>query len=351
MESPRPSKHFRQAQAQAHSGAAHSSGSVTTAVRSEGRAASIGFPCYEVTDVPASGGVSLDDRSRELCSLLEQGRVLYFPKSPINMSRDDIQFLLEQKQSSRRYHKNIAYRPLQDRVTGFDSKDMDAGRLKEVMKRYTAGSHDLLRRLLPSYKNYLRLEYGSFRPLQEEGRDVRLHARNDLLHVDSFHTRPMYGNRILRVFTNINPTEPRRWITSEPFDVLVKTLGDTAELPLPRPAGTSFPDGVSRFVRSIAKRLGLPATLRSPYDDFMIRMYRHMKENSVFQETCHKYHTAFPPGCSWIVYTDMVSHAALFGQYALEQTFVVDRNGMVCPDKAPVNILERMVGSQLTSPI
>ncbi len=349
MSSPNPSKQFRQAQRQGSSPAP--SGSVTTAVKNAETSLPTDYPCYTVTDVPAAGGVSLEDRSRELCALLEEGRVLYFPKSPIRMNPDDIQFLLSQKQSDSRYHKNIAFRPRQDRVTGVDRKAMDADRLKLVMRHYKNEAQDLLCRLMPSYKNYLSLDYGSFRPLQEEGRAVRLHARNDLLHVDAFHTRPMYGNRILRVFTNINPTESRRWITTDPFDVLVKTLADTPELPLPRPAGKSLPDSFSRLIRGCVKRLGLPATLRSPYDEFMIRMYRHMKENSQFQETCVKHHSAFPPGCSWVVYTDMVSHAALFGQYALEQTFVVDRKGMVCPDKTPVNILERMVGAELTSPI
>jgi hypothetical protein len=38
----------------------------------------------------------------------------------------------------------------------------------------------------------------------------------------------------------------------------------------------------------------------------------------------------------------------LAGQYALEQTFLVDPNAMVTPDSAPIAILERMTGARLS---
>jgi hypothetical protein len=38
----------------------------------------------------------------------------------------------------------------------------------------------------------------------------------------------------------------------------------------------------------------------------------------------------------------------LGGQYALEQTFLVDPGAMVTPDSAPVAVLEKMAGARLT---
>jgi hypothetical protein len=38
----------------------------------------------------------------------------------------------------------------------------------------------------------------------------------------------------------------------------------------------------------------------------------------------------------------MVSHAVLKGRYALEQTFLVARDSLLLPDKAPIAILERI---------
>ena len=90
--------------------------------------------------------------------------------------------------------------------------------------------------------------------------------------------------------------------------------------------------------------LGLSNPLRSPYDEFMLRMHNFLKENEDFQKNCKKDHWEFPPNSCWIVFTDLVSHAATSGQHALEQTFLVAKNGLARPEKAPVNILERMMG-------
>ena len=43
----------------------------------------------------------------------------------------------------------------------------------------------------------------------------------------------------------------------------------------------------------------------------------------------------------------MVSHAVLSGRYALEQTFIVARDSLALPEKAPIAILERLAGTRL----
>src|SRR5258705_1961513 len=84
--------------------------------------------------------------------------------------------------------------------------------------------------LLAPYAGRMKLDFASFRPLEEQGRDLPLKKRNDLLHVDAFPTRPTRGGRILRVFTNINPVESRRWLTGEPFHQLAPRIADKAGL-------------------------------------------------------------------------------------------------------------------------
>jgi hypothetical protein len=53
------------------------------------------------------------------CARLEEGNLLFFEETPFELPPDDVQFLLGQKQSEAGYHKNIAYRPLSDRLTGY----------------------------------------------------------------------------------------------------------------------------------------------------------------------------------------------------------------------------------------
>jgi hypothetical protein len=42
-----------------------------------------------------------------------------------------------------------------------------------------------------------------------------------------------------------------------------------------------------------------------------------------------------------------VMHAALAGQYVLEQTFHLDIDAMGTPDRAPIKVLERMMKRKL----
>ena len=53
------------------------------------------------------------------CRALETGKILLFPRAPFELPAGDRAFLLTQRQAGTGYHKNIAYRPQRDRVTGF----------------------------------------------------------------------------------------------------------------------------------------------------------------------------------------------------------------------------------------
>jgi len=50
---------------------------------------------------------------------------------------------------------------------------------------------------------------------------------------------------------------------------------------------------------------------------------------------------SFPPFTSWCVLTDMVSHAAVSGRYALVNTFYVKLERCAVPDLAPFNVMAR----------
>jgi hypothetical protein len=48
-----------------------------------------------------------------------------------------------------------------------------------------------------------------------------------------------------------------------------------------------------------------------------------------------------------MVYTETVPHAVLGGQFALEQTFLVDPRAMVVPESSPLAILENLANARL----
>jgi hypothetical protein len=272
------------------------------------------------------------------CEFLEIGGVVYFPISPFKRSDEDNRFLLAQHQQDAAYHKNIAYRPAEDRVTGAKHLNAtDSERLRRIMSDFSQQAEGLVNELLSPYSGRYELDFASYRPIEEKGRKMRLRARNDLLHVDNFPTRPVRGNRILRVFENLNPDRVRVWNTGDSFDVLARTFRDECKAPGDLDAAPR-----SFLPRAIMKALGLKAASGSNYDKWMLDFHNFLKENSHFQQTCRKNTWQFSPGSAWIVYTDMVSHAVLSGQYAMEQTFLVDYRAQVLPDKAPINILRRL---------
>ena len=291
-------------------------------------------------------GSASEAQARAWCAQLEGGEILYFPETPVPIPQDDLTFLLDQQQTNSSLHKNIAYKPKVDVLSGVDTKTegQAAVRLQSIMLQYSKDVVIFLTGFLSPYRGKWELDYASFRPQEEEGRDLPLRRRNDLLHTDAFPTRPTHGARILRFFNNIHPSRTRDWVVGDPFATVVKQFAPAEIAPSPDTA-------LSRAAKGLGRAVGLgaavPAIKRSPYDDFMMRFHNFLKENSRFQAECAKYPWQFPAGSSWMVYTDTVPHAVLAGQYALEQTLLVKPEALVAPETSPLKVLEGIAGTAL----
>ena len=79
----------------------------------------------------------------------------------------------------------------------------------------------------------------------------------------------------------------------------------------------------------------------------MLQLHDRMKADTAYQATAPQHAQEFAPGSSWLVYTDQVSHAAMAGQHAFEQTFYLPLFGMQEPAKSPLRVLERLLGRAL----
>jgi hypothetical protein len=306
-------------------------------------------PWIQVEDYKVSGGwlsgEQREARSRAYCEMLERGEILFFRELPFQLSVDDQKFLREQEWTELRMHKNVSYRPTEDVLRGVSGDSATVERLQKIFRSYSAQVIDFAGKFLSPYKDKWILDFASFRPMEEEGRDLPLHKRNDLLHVDAFPSRPTRGGRILRIFTNLNMTRPRVWNTTENFDAIAGKFAKTAGL-----EKIAEEDSViSRAVHNLGAKLGLTAQARTPYDMFMLRFHDYLKENADFQKNTPKTQIDFPPGATWIVFTDCVAHAVMSGQYAIEQTFLIPPAALVTPEAAPYRILENIVGRPLTA--
>jgi hypothetical protein len=277
---------------------------------------------------------------------LEQGNILLFEKSPLNIPAEHLEYLLSQRQDNTRLHKNISYRPVEDVLRG-TPQGADTVEMKKILREHSSRVTEFLTRFLAPYAGRWSLDFASFRPIEEDGRDLPHRKRNDLLHVDAFPTRPTRGARILRVFTNINPNAVRVWNTTGGFDKLAQQYAMDAGLGRMAGASGALGSGLGRMARGLLSTAGLPIADRSDYDSFMIKFHNYLKENGEFQSSCEKERIEFPPGSTWLVFTDAVAHAVLSGRFALEQTYIVPRDALLSPERAPISVLERLCGKSL----
>ena len=262
----------------------------------------------------------------EAVDSLESGKVIYFPNYTFTPLPNE-QALLSETILDKR-HKNISYDQAHQRVSGSVTPEL-LPLLQTFMQRYADYANELLRSLLPDYTDKIRLGRTSYRPAEIHGRTSSKRKDDTRLHVDAFSSTPVNGQRILRVFCNINPyAEPRVWHLGESFPNVLK----------------SFVQDIPSFNATRAKLLKLmkvTKTLRSPYDHYMLHLHDTMKLDDQYQQNLAKKRVDFPANSTWIVFTDHVSHAALSGQFVLEQTFYLPVSAMKNPACSPLKLWEK----------
>lgn len=278
---------------------------------------------------------------------LERGELVFFPSCPFPLPQgDDLGFLLDQRLAPgflHLRHKNISFDPHTGRVSGYRRRRADPGsRLRGLLAGFSGVATGWLAQLLPRYTHGWRLDRATLRTEEEATRPLRLTARNDLLHLDAFPTRPTQGWRILRLFVNVHPSEPRVWVTSETVDRLLPRYGAAVGLPSGGSAG--WRDTLRQRLLDLVWP-GRPP--RSAYDAFMLRLHDHLKLHDGFQEKAPKRFWSFPPGSAWLAMTDGLSHAELRGRFALEHSYFIAPNVLLLPDESPVALLERACGADV----
>ncbi len=274
------------------------------------------------------GNQSLEER-------LEKGELIFFPECPFALPREeDRQFLIQQhlRPLSR---KHITYDPTRNQIKGFLRISADQQeRLRTILAGFSQSVTGWLLNTLPGYRGGCQRDRASFRPEEEATRRLRHLARNDLLHIDAFPNRPSQGRRILRVWVNCNPSEPRVWITSELLARVLERYGTRLGV-----AGLERSTWLNRLSERLLRLLLPDRPIRSAYDSFMLRLHDALKRDDEFQERSPKRLWTFPPGSAWILFSDARTHAELRGQFALEHSFFIEPGVLVCPNLSPLALV------------
>jgi hypothetical protein len=305
----------------------------------------------EVTDFSSEGWatqVTALEQSIWCCERLEDAEVLWFPAPLFKISENDRRFLCDVKQSGSGPAKNISYNARTGHLEGYTSSAGDGPRIARMLSDYSESIRDLAATMLSPYARHLQPDLTSFRPIEEEGRTLPMLSRNDLIHIDAFPNRPARDRRILRFFTNLHFSKPRIWLTTDSFQHLAHQMALDAGLRQCAFGEDGLVERLKQALLSAAPSKRRSASLgRTSYDRFMLRFHDYLKMNAGFQDSCPKTPMEFPPGSTWVAFTDAVPHAVMSGVCALEQTFFLPVASMLDSRKSPLRILESLVGAPL----
>ena len=283
----------------------------------------------------------------EIADQLEGGRVVHFPVCPFELPSDGDQAFLRDELPGLLRLKNISYHPEADRVRGIDGDPALVERVHRLLLGHSQQVGRFLDETVPTLTRDWTMGTCSFRPIQEQGRNLKPHASNELVHIDAGAYGATNGDRILRFFVNLNPSVDRVWATKGTFPSLYEKYGEAAGLSAAGKARHRLRKGPLDHLRT-----GIVRTLSacgvkmahvldsSPYDRVMRQFHNFMKDTPEFQADQDQHEEIrFPPFSAWMVFTDMLSHASLSGQYALVTTGIVPLANCRLPELAPINIL------------
>jgi hypothetical protein len=273
--------------------------------------------------------------TRGVEAVLESGRVLCFPALAFALS-DHEQALLDPRHADPK-SKNISLRgdAVATELRGAVGSAETLQALAAMVSRFRTQAQALAGRLFPHYDGHLTLGSTSFRPVPVAGRSTSWRKDDSRLHVDAFPSNPTQGQRLLRVFTNINPRgQPRAWRLGEDFEAFARRL--LPQIPRPWP-GSAW----------ALQWLHITKRRRTLYDHFMLQLHDRAKADLAWQQNGPQQAVDFAPGTTWVVYSDQVMHAAMAGQFMMEQTFTLPPERQLDPQTSPLHVLERLAGQPL----
>jgi 3-deoxy-D-manno-oct-2-ulosonic acid (Kdo) hydroxylase len=268
----------------------------------------------------------------EWIAALEAGKVLYFPRLAFRFNEGEQRFLTPAIRDPDT--RNISL-DANGRLKGALGDAAAQEELAAMIARFRTQAQGLIDSLLPRYTGRLRIAPTSYRPTQVETRAQSWRADDRRLHVDAFPSRPNYGERILRVFTNVNPQGSARvWRVGEPFEQVARRF-----LPRVKP--------YRRWQARALHALHVTKSLRSEYDHLMLQLHDGMKSDPDYQKNAPQATMPFPPGSVWVCFSDQTSHAVMSGQYMMEQTLHLPAADQYDPAASPLAILSRLTGRML----
>ena len=280
-----------------------------------------------------AGPFSSETRDRAV-DALEGGLVVFLPSLPFKIEERERCLLSPSVADGKA--KNVSLDPASGAVKGA-AVDADQAALQAMLERFASDATRLVTELFPAYAAGLERARTSYRPVEIVGAQLfsaegRQAAARGRLSFDA-HPRPTHPASLHQYRARGSCAHLARRRTVPGLRTQVPALV-AATNPL-----------AAWFFAAVGATKGR----RSAYDQLMLSLHDGAKRDAAYQKGSPQVEIAFPPGTSWLCYTDQVLHAALAGQYALEQTFHLDLASMVDAARSPLKVLEGLAGRPLAS--
>jgi hypothetical protein len=231
--------------------------------------------------------------------------------------------------------KNVSIRGAAATLKGADGAPEELEALRLLMVRFRTWSEKIVADFFPAYRGQVTAAGTSYRPFDIQARKLSWRRDDTRLHVDAFPSNPTGQKRILRIFRNMNAAgQSRVWRVGEDF----ASMADTFLPRVPR---------YSRISARILAGVGITKSVRSEYDHVMVHLHDALKKDLAYQKSSPQQRIEFAPGQTWVTFSDRVLHAAMGGEYLLEQTLYLPVEAQMKPAASPQRILADKLGRPL----
>ena len=223
-----------------------------------------------------------------------------------------------------------------DRLRGAAGTAADRAELAAMIARFAACAGELVAALFPRYAPYVQARADQLPAAA--GRGPRRFVAQGRLAA---------AHRRVPVAAEPRRADPARVLEHQPA---ARTASGASASPSRRwrrrccrASGGPLP-GAAAFLAALHVTKGLRSRLRSP--DARPARSREGGPRAT-RSDCAQEIVRFAPGTTWLCFSDQVMHAAVSGQFMLEQTIHLPVSSLYDPARSPLAILQRLTGRAL----
>lgn len=191
-------------------------------------------------------------------------------------------------------------------------------------------------------ENYLARFFSAYVSFWKEDLFPSLGKKREQKQMDVSKKRPLHGSRILRLLINEDPKKPVLFKVSCDLDQVAQKVR------IPQSPRYDLIGRLKRKMTQWAVSLKVKKGPISPYDRFMARANLFLRKNKNLQDSSEVFELAPLSGMAF--FSDMISYSLDRAECIFEKGWIIPQKSLLCPEKSPVCLLERVTGKNLVDP-